>query len=56
LFAITEDPAIYYEHEWKLGDLLMWDNRCSIHMRTDFPRDQRRLLRRCTVAGEALEA
>lgn len=52
LFAIAEDEAIYYEHEWQLGDLLMWDNHASIHMRTDFPRADRRLLRRCTVAGD----
>lgn len=52
LFEITEDPSIFYEHEWRIGDLLMWDNHASIHMRTDFPRDQRRLLRRCTVGGD----
>jgi taurine dioxygenase len=52
LFAIAEDPTICYEHEWQLGDLLIWDNYASIHMRTDFPREERRLLRRCTVAGD----
>lgn len=52
LFAIAEDPAIHYEHVWRLGDLLMWDNHASIHMRTDFPRAERRLLRRCTVGGD----
>lgn len=54
LFDLVEDPAIIYEHVWRLGDLLMWDNTCSIHARTDFPRDQNRLLRRCTVQGTAL--
>jgi len=38
----------------KLGDFLMWDNRCTIHARTDFPKEERRLLRRCTVEGEPL--
>jgi taurine dioxygenase len=52
LFEITENEEIFYEHEWQIGDLLMWDNHASIHMRTDFPRDQRRLLRRCTVGGD----
>jgi taurine dioxygenase len=52
LFEITEDPSIFYEHEWQVGDLLMWDNHASIHMRTDFPREERRLLRRCTVGGD----
>jgi taurine dioxygenase len=52
LFEIVEDPAIVYEHVWQPGDLLMWDNICSVHARTDFPREERRLLRRCTVGGE----
>ncbi|NIP26496.1 MAG: TauD/TfdA family dioxygenase, partial [Phycisphaerae bacterium] len=39
LFAIAEDHAIGYEHEWRVGDLLIWDNYASIHMRTDFPRE-----------------
>ncbi len=56
LLAIAEDPAIGYEHVWRAGDLAMWDNRCSIHARTDFPRDQRRLLRRCTVEGGPMTA
>lgn len=54
LFGIAEDPAIVYEHEWRLGDLVMWDNYCSNHARTDFPRDERRLLRRLTVEGGRL--
>lgn len=53
LFDISEDPSIVYEHVWTPGDLLMWDNRCSIHARTDFPTGERRLLRRCTVEGGA---
>lgn len=52
LFEVVEDPAIVYEHVWQPGDLLMWDNICSVHARTDFPREERRLLRRCTVGGE----
>ncbi len=52
LFAISEDEKIIYEHAWRAGDLLMWDNRCSMHARTDFPNEQRRLLRRCTVSGK----
>jgi taurine dioxygenase len=43
-----------YEHVWRLGDFVIWDNRCSVHARTDFPADQRRLLKRGKVAGETL--
>ncbi len=56
LFAYTEDPAIRYEHVWRPGDLLMWDNLCSTHARTDFPREERRLMRRYTLAGEPVIA
>jgi taurine dioxygenase len=54
LFDISEDPAIIYEHEWRLGDLVIWDNWCSIHARKDFPRDQPRLMRRLTIEGQAM--
>ena len=52
--SIFEDPAIVYEHEWRLGDLVIWDNWCSIYARKDFPRHQPRLMRRCTIEGQAL--
>jgi taurine dioxygenase len=54
LFDISEDPAIIYEHEWRLGDLIIWDNWCSIHARKDFPRDEPRLMRRLTIEGQAM--
>jgi taurine dioxygenase len=54
LFDIAENPAIVYEHEWRLGDLVVWDNWCSIHARKDFPREEPRLMRRCTIEGQAL--
>ena len=42
-----------YEHVWRPRDLLVWDNRCSMHARTDFPAGERRLMLRTTVEGEA---
>ena len=54
LYEIGERRDFIFEHKWKLGDFLMWDNRCTIHARTDFPKEERRLLRRCTVEGEPL--
>jgi taurine dioxygenase len=35
-----------------VGDLILWDNRCSMHGRTDFPDDERRLMLRTTVKGQ----
>ncbi|HLH95370.1 MAG TPA: TauD/TfdA family dioxygenase [Xanthobacteraceae bacterium] len=54
LYEIGERKEFIYEHIWKPGDFLMWDNRCTIHARTDFPKTERRLLRRCTVEGGPL--
>jgi taurine dioxygenase len=51
LFDHSERPEFVYCHVWKVGDLLLWDNRCSTHARDDFPSDQRRLMLRTTVQG-----
>jgi len=51
IFDHCERPEFVYEHQWRVGDLVMWDNRCSMHARTDFPETERRLLRRTTVRG-----
>ena len=52
IYAIQGRDAFVYEHHWRAGDMVMWDNRCLLHARTDFPRDQRRLLRRVTISDE----
>ncbi len=52
LFDHAERPEFVYEHVWCVGDLLMWDNRCSMHARTDFPAGERRLLWRTTIASD----
>ena len=59
--ALIEEVCAYvervdYEHVWRVGDYVIWDNRCSVHARTDFPADERRLLKRGKVAGEPLLA
>ncbi len=54
LFAFTGDSELIHEHVWRPGDLVMWDNWCSCHARTDFARAERRLLRRCTITGQPL--
>jgi taurine dioxygenase len=54
LADIAEEPSNVYEHEWKVGDLVIWDNWASIHARKDFPRDQQRLMRRLVIMGQPL--
>ncbi len=53
LFDHMERPEFVYEHHWTVGDLMMWDNRCSIHARTDFDPAERRMMRRITVRGSS---
>jgi len=48
-----EKEEFVYEHVWRKNDLLMWDNRSSIHARKDFPADQIRLMWRTTLMGDA---
>ena len=52
LFEHQERPEFIYEHIWRPHDLLLWDNRCALHARTDFSADERRLMRRLTILGE----
>jgi len=52
LFDHQEQPGFVYEHVWRPGDILMWDNRCTLHARTDFSAGERRMLRRVTILGE----
>lgn len=53
VFDHSENPEWIYEHVWKPRDLLIWDNRCSMHARTDFPAGERRLMLRTTIEAEA---
>jgi taurine dioxygenase len=50
LFDHAEQPEFIYSHKWTPDDLLIWDNRCLNHARTDFPKEETRLLRRYTVS------
>jgi len=53
LNALAVHPDLTYEHRWKAGELLLWDNRCVMHRATAYdPATQRRVVRRCTVLGE----
>src|SRR3954451_24251147 len=52
LFDHQEQPRFVYGHVSLPGDILMWDNLCTLHARTDFSAGERRLLRRVTILGE----
>ena len=44
-------PEFRYEHQWEEGDIVFWDNQVTLHSRQPFPSDQRRLLKRISLAG-----
>jgi taurine dioxygenase len=52
LFDHIEQERFIYAHHWRVGDLVLWDNRCTLHARSDFSDKERRLLRRYTVLGD----
>ncbi len=41
-----------WTQHWRVGDLMIWDNRCTMHQRGAFNSDSRRLLHRVVVKGE----
>lgn len=54
LFGHVTRPEFVYRHQWRVGDLLIWDN-CSTQHRavTDYDLPQRRLMERTTLRGTA---
>ncbi|MEO0063067.1 MAG: alpha-ketoglutarate-dependent 2,4-dichlorophenoxyacetate dioxygenase [Pseudomonadota bacterium] len=50
LLAFAAQPHFIYAHTWQQGDLLIWDNRCTLHRGTEFDYEKyRRDMRRCNV-------
>ena len=45
-----------YKHRWTVGDLVLWDNRTTMHRRDPFPPAERRLMHRTQIKGVAAPA
>lgn len=54
LFDHQEQAHMVYRHCWTMGDVIMWDNRCTVHARSHFDNTELRKMRRVTVKGVAL--
>ena len=55
LLVFATQPRFVYAHKWRQGDILIWDNRCTLHRGTEYDyRHHKRDMRRATVneAGE----
>ena len=53
LNTLAVHPDLVWKHRWRQGELIVWDNRCTMHRATEYdPATQRRVVRRCTVLGQ----
>jgi taurine dioxygenase len=51
LWAHATRPSLAWLHDWRAGDVLMWDNRCVMHRREPFDPSARRVLDRVVIKG-----
>ena len=51
----TQERFAWYQ-KWRIGDLVMWDNRCVMHRRDAFDESLRRLMHRTQIVGEPVLA
>ena len=52
LWAHTMQPEFMYEHVWRVGDVVMWDNRCAMHRREAFDDSMRCVMLRTQLKGD----
>jgi taurine dioxygenase len=51
LWAHATQPRFCYEHHWAVGDVVVWDNRATLHKRDAFASESRRVLYAAQVEG-----
>jgi taurine dioxygenase len=56
LWAHVEHPELSFAHRWRVGDLLIWDNRATMHRRDAFDPASRRVMHRTQIRGRAAPA
>ena len=52
LWDHVEKPELRWTHQWRVGDLVLWDNRCTMHRRDPFDPGSRRIMHRTQIKGE----
>lgn len=52
LWSFVDRKELTWEHVWNVGDLVLWDNRCTMHRRDAFDPQSRRVLHRTQVKGD----
>jgi taurine dioxygenase len=53
LWDFVARPEFALEHVWRVGDLVLWDNRCTMHRRDPFDASARRIMHRTQIKGSA---
>jgi alpha-ketoglutarate-dependent taurine dioxygenase len=53
LWSVVDRREFSWEHVWRVGDLVLWDNRCTMHRRDAFDPNSRRIMHRTQVKGDA---
>jgi len=56
LWDVVARPQFAWEHAWQVGDLVLWDNRCCMHYRSEVDATQPRVLYRTVVKGDSVIA
>lgn len=51
LSEFAAQPKYMYRHAWEPHDVLMWDNRCTVHAVTPYDPHERRVMHRTTIVG-----
>ena len=51
IWAHATKPEFTWHHKWRIGDVLMWDNRCAMHRRDAFDPAARRVMHRTQIKG-----
>lgn len=49
IWAEGTRPSLTWTHQWRVGDLVLWDNRCTMHRRDAFDPTARRVMHRTQI-------
>ncbi|MBT5912873.1 MAG: TauD/TfdA family dioxygenase, partial [Rhodospirillaceae bacterium] len=52
LTEFSSQDKFVYKHKWETDDVLMWDNRCTMHIVTPHDPNERRVMHRTTIVGK----
>ncbi|MGR8946866.1 MAG: TauD/TfdA dioxygenase family protein, partial [Gammaproteobacteria bacterium] len=54
LTSFACQPPRLYQHTWKVGDVIVWDNRCLLHRARPYDTSQARVMMHTRISGDPL--